>query len=194
MIKSILKNIAYLYYPKGISNIEQKEIYQKSLEFKRLLSITNNFSKENEYTISYNLLLSEFKKHEKLKDIKDVSLLHWQDRALSFEIDFLLDNKLNKLCLNISLLIPYYVVILLENEIELNPYKWVTLPKRNRILEATEYKDLLNLISSIVEDTIKYNKFPEDLVNTILPDLSFNDIRIGNFTFYNAFFLDDNKL
>ena len=194
MIKTILKNIAYLYYPKGLSSIEQREVYKNSIEYNRLLDITNNFSKEDDYIFSYNLLLSELKKHDELKNIRDVSLFHWQDRAVSFEIDYVVENRLNKLCLNISLLVPFYVVFLLENEIQLDPYKWITLPKRNKELELTKYDNSIKLISNIVEGTINYNKFPDELANIILPDLSFNDIRFGDFTLYNAFFLDENKL
>lgn len=194
MIKSILIDIAYLYYPKGISSIEQREEYLNSTEFKRLANLLNTFIKNEEYLLCYNILLSQLKKNEMLFNIRDVSLIDWQDRSLTFEIDIVNGNKLNKININISLLIPFYIITLLEIDIELEPYKWISLPKRSKILEESMYKDVLNFISSTIESTLKFYKFPEEIADIIIPDLSFNDIRIGDFTLYNAFFLDDNKL
>lgn len=194
MIKSILENIVYTYYPKGISNIDERDKYLKSLEFSRLFAITDNFHENRNNIDNYTALISEFKKYNWIKKIQDVSLLHWQDRALTFEIEYLENNKLIKLCVNISLLIPYYVIYVLENEIQIDPYKWITLPKRNKKLETTKYSEHIALISLIIKNITKFNLFPEDLANVILPDLSFKDIRMGDFTFFNAFFLDDNKL
>lgn len=193
MIKTILKNIAYTYYPKEISNTDERDKYLKSIEFSRLFAITNNFHKNKNINANYIELMSEFKKYDFTNEIQDVSLLHWQDRALTFEVEYVEDTKLIKLCVNISLLIPYYIVYILENEIQMNPYKWITLPKRNKKLEITKYSEHITLISSIVEKITRFNLFPDDLTNVILPDLSFKDIRMGDFTFFNAFFLDENK-
>lgn len=193
MIKTIFKNIAYTYYPKEISNTDERDRYLKSIEFCRLFEITNYFYKNKDINANYIALMSEFKKHDFTKEIQDVSLLHWQDRALTFEVEFIENNKLIKICINISILIPYYVIYVLENEIQVNPYKWITLPKRNKKIEITKYSEHISLISSIVENITGFNLFPENLTDEILPDLSFKDIKMGNFTFFNAFFLDENK-
>ena len=194
MIELILKNIAYLYYPKGVCNIEQKDIYQNSVEYNRLLFLCDNFLKHKDCTFDYNILLKEFKKNSKLENIRDVTLAHWQDRAISLEVDYIIDDKLNKLCINLSMIIPFFNIYVLENQIELNPYKWITLPQRNKNLEENQYKDLIKKTSTLIESTIGFRKFPENLSSLVIPDLSFNDIRFGNFTFYNAFFLNENKL
>ena len=194
MIESILKNIAYLYYPKEVCNIEQKDIYQSSVEYNRLLCLCNNFLNFKDCILDYNNLLKEFKKNSKLENMRDVTLAHWQDRAISFEVDYIVGDKLNKFCINISLILPYYNIFVLENQIELNPYKWITLPVRNKNLEEKQYSDLIKITSSMIEKTTAFSKFPEKLSNFIISDLSFNDIRFGSFTLYNAFFLDENKL
>lgn len=191
MLVNILKNIAYLYYPKGISNIDENERYLYSDEFRRLVFMLNTFYSNNN---DYHLLLEKLKAYDIIDKIQDLTSLSF-DRCLTFEIDYLKgDNKLIKISINISILIPYYMVYVEENQIELNPYKWITLPKRNITLENTEYKEHLNLISSIVEETIKFHKFPEDIALKIIPDISYQDVRMGDFTFFNAFFRGDNKL
>lgn len=194
MVRSMLNKIAYKYYPKGVCSISEKEKYINSKEYKLLFSKIDEFHKNETSINMYNLLISEFNKSSIIENIHDVSVLNWQDRCLSFELEIVVGKKLIKICLNISLLIPYYLVYVLENDIELKPYKWLTLPKRNKELEASKYKEHLQIISSIVEKITFFNKFPEDLINISLPDLSFQDIRIGNFTYYNAFFLNENKL
>ncbi len=188
MIKTILKNIAYTYYPKGIDNIEENEKYIYSEEFKRLLFVKSTFYQMEDNSKQIKLLIDKFLKNNLTNKIQDMTSFDF-DRCLSFEIEIVEgDNKLIKICLNISLLIPYYIVYILENEIQLNPYKWITLPKRIKEKEINQYKEHLETISSIVEEITMFNKFPEDIANTIIPDLAFQDIRMGSFTFFNAFF------
>lgn len=193
MLEEIFKNIAYLYYPIGISNISNFEDYNNSVEFNRLLKITTDFPQSNIFKKQYLELVSELKEHEELKNINDNSLFHWQDRSISLEVDYVVGEKLNKLCINISLLIPFYCIYVLENEIELNPYKWKTLPERNKELEANQYKEIIYLVSEIIEKNIKFCRFPEEIANSIIPDIGFKDVQIGEFTYFNAFFLDENK-
>lgn len=191
MIKTIFKNIAYLYYPKGISNIENRENYLSSNEYTRLTNVIANFYNNTDN----NILMSKLKIHPLLNSMKDVTLLEWQDRALSFEMEVVKNrNKLIKICLNISLIIPYYIIYVLENEIKTNPYKWVTIPKRSEKLELTDYNEHLKLISRIVEEETKFSAFPKNISNVVLPDICFNDLKMGEFTFFNAFFVDKNYI
>lgn len=191
MIIKILKDIAYTYFPKGICNIEQREIYLKSIEYQRLRTITSNFFNNDELKVCHDALFFEFSKHPLLSNIQDISLLHWDDRCLTFEIEIIEKNILSKIHLNISLLIPFYIIYILENKIQLEPYQWLTLPQLSSTKEMM-YKEHIYSMSNIVEDITKYRPFPKELVNIIIPDLCFKDIRFGNFTLYNAFFLDNN--
>jgi len=194
MIETILKNIAYTYYPKEIDAMTEKEDYVMTVEFNRLLDTINDIQKNEGFQKSYDSLIIGFNSHNSVKNIKDVSVLDWLDRCISFELDIVQGNELIKICLNISLIVPYYIVYLLKNDIEVNPYKWLTLPKRDRELEASEYGELITQISSIVEKNTHYNKFPESIGKIILPDISFGEVVFGDFSLYNAFFLDENKL
>lgn len=194
MIEEVLKKIAYNYYPKGICAINDKDNYLKSYQYRNLSQTLEDFTINDIHQNSYSTLLNEFKKHNLINEIEDVSLSSWQDRCLSFELDIVDGNELIKICLNISLIIPYYVVYLLKNEITTNPYKWITIPTRNKEAELTEYREIIEVIKSIVEETIRFNKFPEDIAKNIIPDINFNDINLGAFNYYNAFFLDENKL
>lgn len=74
-----------------------------------------------------------------------------------------------------------------ENEIELNPYKWLTLPKRNLNIEKEKYKEIINLVSTIVEKTINFQRFPDELALKVIPDLFFQDVKIGEFNFLMLF-------
>ncbi len=193
MIENQLKNIAYLFYPKDICNINEKEKYIFSDEFKRLSFVLNSFYLINSNLIPKDKLMSCFQLNSLTKEIQDKSILNI-DRCLTFEIEIIEnDNKLVKICLYVSLIVPYYSVYVLENEISLTPYKWLTIPKRNKILEKNKYDAYIQIISSIVEEVTMFNKFPEQLGKIILPEISYQDITKGNFTLFNAFFNDEDK-
>jgi len=194
MIENLLKNIAYLYYPKGICSINEREEYNSSEEFQRLISITNTFYQNDDNKTNYDLLFNELKKQDLIKNIQDNTTFHF-DRCITFELDIVEgEEKLIKICLNISLLVPYYALYILENDITLNPYKWVTIPKRNQTKETNEYKEHLETIALVVEKITTFNKFPEKLANVVLPNLTYQSISKGSFTLFNAFFGDENKL
>ena len=193
MLEEILKNIAYSYYPKGKCAITEKEYYVASIEYKNLSDTLSDLQTNSNFEKTYNLLVSEFKKNEKINNIKDVSLLDWQDRCLSFELDIFDGDRLIKICLNISLLIPYYAIYALNNKIQEEPYRWITAPQRDNLSES-EVNEEINLISLITKRITKFCLFPEYLAKTVIQDLSFGEVELGNFTFYNAFFLDINRL
>lgn len=189
MLKEELINIAYKYYPKGICNIEERAKYLSSIEYKNLYNTINSPTID----IERKNILKELKNNTLLKNSKDQTLLSF-DRCLTFEIEIVESNDtLIKICLNISTLDPYYIIYVLENEIILNPYRWKTLPKRNIKKEKTTYKKEIEAITEIIEKKM-FKKFPEKFAKIIISDLSFQDARIGNFTIYNAYFHDDNKL
>ena len=191
MEEIILKNIAYNYYPKNICNIKNLQEYSSSIEFKRLINIVNSFN--DDFMLNdFKILFSELKKEELFKNIKDNSSFN-SDRCLTLNIEFLENNdRLINININISLLIPYYFIYIVENQIKLNPYKWITIPKRNKLLEKEKYNNQINTISKLIEKMLNFRKFPENLLSIIIKDLSFQDNSFGNFTFFNAFFHDNN--
>jgi hypothetical protein len=193
MIKSIFKNIAYSYYPKKIDNINDKVNYLNTSEYEKLSNVLNSFS-DYKNSSFYLKLIDEISSLNSFKNIQDVTLLNWEDRCISLEIEILEGNILYKICIHISFLIPYYVIYLLENEVETNPYKWKTIPKHNKKKEKTIFFDKIEALSRIVEKYTCYNRFKVSLSNHIIPDINFQDIEMGEFNFFNAFFLNENKL
>lgn len=193
MIEKILENLAYSFFPKGVCFITRREEYLNSLEFKKLDEITNFYYK-NANNYSYENLIFGFKSNNYLKAFKDVSMLNWHDRCFSFELDFNDGENLHLICLNISVLIPFYSIRVLENKINKKSFQWETNPVRNRKLETEKYKELVAQIEVIVENTLNYKKFPENILNIVIEDISFQDIKFGEFNFFNAFFLNDCKL
>lgn len=193
MIKNNLKNLAYLFYPKKIDNILDKENYLKSYEYKNLSNTLKEFTNylESEF---YTKIIDEIKSIDQLKNINDTTVFNWEDRCISLEIDLLQNSTLNKICIHISFLVPFYIIYVVENEIELNPYKWKTIPKHNVEKEQTIFLEDIRTLSFIIEKHTSYTKFPIHLVNEIIHDINFQDIEMGEFNFFNAFFLNQNKL
>jgi len=193
MLSIILKNIAYSYYPKGICNISNKEKYLNSLEYKKTEQLLSSFFDTEESKMTYDALLYELQRLTFVKEIKDATLLQWQDRCLSFEIEYLEGDKLTRICIHISLLIPYYLIYILDNAVAFEPYRWLSYPQRNIEKEKHEFAERISEISKVIESVTNFHPFNEELAEIVLPDLNFKDIRMGEFTLFNAFFLDDNN-
>ena len=191
MIKNNLKNLAYLFYPKNIDNMLDKEYYLKTYEFKNLSNTLNEFTNYLESDF-YTKIINEIKSIDQFKNITDTTVFNWEDRCISLEIDFLQNSTLNKICIHISFLIPFYIIYVLENEIELNPYKWKTIPTHNKEKENTIFLEKIKTLSLIIEKHTSFNKFPMHLINEIIHDINFQDIEMGEFNFFNAFFLNQN--
>lgn len=181
------KNRVYEYYPIGIDSIKQRDNYNNSIEFEKLLFALNQFYKVNEKKIS--LLNDEFSRHLLTKNIQDVSSLDF-DRCLTFDLDILDEptKVVFKIRLVISILIPYFFIYVLYSKVQLNPYKQLSLPVRDRELEMVKFAKEIDLISSIVKKVFEYDLFQEKYLKFVIPNLSHSDIREGEFTFFNAFF------
>lgn len=187
-----IKNIVYQYYPKGIDSFSCKEQYKNSNEYKRLTGKLKSSSSYKELS-SYKNLLERLQNNKAIYNFEDVSLLNWEDRCITLEINFIDDKVLNKICINISFLASYYTIYLLENEIELNPYKWKTIPKRNRDKEKTSFKNYIKMFSKIVEEEFMFTKMEDHLLAQVIEDISFQDISFGEFNLFNALFINENK-
>jgi hypothetical protein len=194
MIENIFKNIAYLYYPRGICNINENEKYLNSDEFKRLSIILNSFNIIDVNNKSIELIEKEFTQSNILSNFQNMTSFSF-DRSLSYVVEILESDKtLIKICVNISIIIPYYTIYVLENKIELNPYKWITMPTRVKEKEKTHYKQHIDEISSILKKVILYNPFPDELIDKVIDDIAFQDNKFGDFTFFNAFFQDGDNI
>ncbi len=194
MIEYIFKNIAYLYYPRRICSINENEKYLNSDEFKRLTVILNEFNSIDCNNKSIELIEKEFTQSNILSNFQNMTSFSF-DRSLNYVVEIIESDKtLIKICVNISIIIPYYTIYILENKIELNPYKWITIPSRVKEKEKTHYKKYIDEISSILNKVISYNSFPEELIDKVIDDIAFQDSKFGDFTFFNAFFQDGENI
>ncbi len=187
--EEILKDLVYTFYPKDICYEGDIQVYKRTPEFTKLSNIILN-----EFYLKDNicLFLNSLKKNIFFSEIKEYTSFSFANSFL-FILEFLEDkDKLIRINIEISILVPYYCVYMTENIINRNTYSWVTLPVRNKKIEA-KYIEEIGLVSRLVENIFNYKKFPEYLHYRVIDNISFSNIPFGKFTFYNAFFrYDDN--
>lgn len=185
MINNVLINLVYLFYPKNICSLTEEKEYLESKEHKRLLGIIKHF--ETNKSLCFDLEKT-FKKDSVIKNIRDMSLLDYKDRALTFQLTVVVEGELFTVTLYLSILIPYYLIMVQKNKIELIFSENEIVKMENEKTDTRNIKVLVEDISSFVETTMLYSKFPEQLCNKIIEDVSFEEIPLGRFTMFNAFF------
>jgi hypothetical protein len=193
MIEIILGNLVTNFYPKGICAMSDNSAYVNSFEFKNLIAKINTAFKLIEESKLNIQILNELKSNDALKDIEEVTL-ESSDRCISFKLSFFEGDILYQLYLNLSVIVPYYYIYVLKNNFESEPYRWINLPVRDKESEKIKFDSEIKLISSIIESKTMYNRFPDELIKTIIPDINYADVELGTFTYFNAFFLDDVNL
>ena len=185
----ILYDLVYSYYPKSISFRNEKELYASSPQFKlfqKRLNAQSHYFKSIE-----NLLFSTSKELNSEMIFRNSSRFSWFDRAYNFQYIKRANNFIQCICVNISVLIPYYTVYVVEVKLKTNSSEWTDKPTRNIKLEKFDYNQEVSLIGSKIEQELKLRAFPSKAFDLIIPDISFQDIEAGNFTLFNAYFLDE---
>ncbi|WP_289665009.1 hypothetical protein [Flavobacterium panacagri] len=187
MITEVLKNIAYLYYPKNICPWTQKEQYLETVEYKRLEALINLFDSDDNQKIR-NSIKEEFDKDLVLKDFQDFSRLDWQDRCYTFSLSIVEGGELCSITVHLSILVPYYVIytIIHKNQMIIQKSRIEELEKEN--VDPRKMKDLVLEIENVVEKKLLYSKFPKSILNNKFEDISFQDSYLGEFNMFNAFF------
>lgn len=187
MITEVLKNLAYLYYPKNICPWNQKELYLETVEYKRLEKVIGLFNDDENQKLR-NKIKTEFDKDLVLKDFQDFSRLDWQDRCYTFFLNIVEEGELCSITLHLSILVPYYVIdIIIHKEQMIVPRSKIEeLEKEN--IDSRKIKDLVLEIENIVEKKLLYSKFPKEILNDKFEDISFQDSYLGEFKMFNAFF------
>lgn len=187
MINEVLKNIAYLYYPKNICPWTQKEQYLETVEYKRLETLIEYFDSDTNQEIRKNIRL-EFDADPVLKDFEDFSRLDWQDRCYTFFLNVVENGELCSITLYLSILVPYYVIdiIIHKNQMIIPRSRIEELEKEN--VDSRKMKDLVLEVEDIVEKKLLYSKFPKSILNNKFEDISFQDSYLGEFKMFNAFF------
>ncbi|WP_299833789.1 hypothetical protein [uncultured Tenacibaculum sp.] len=177
-IKNQLLEVCYNYYPIDIDSIKDKKIYLDTNEYKRLISEINIHKvKNNEKFITELNSIAEKYSYE----LNDKTYFEWLDRCYTYELirkvnDYFILVKLYK-----SILKPLYFI---------EQFKIVELDN-NRV----EYMDI-----ELEEDIFFLEKlrffcerkgffeFDKKLKNFQVININFDDIEMGKFTFFNAFF------
>lgn len=190
--ENILQKIATMYYPSGISVVNDYERYCDSNEIKELDALI-----EEEFNSDFVIEFKEDFKNTIEKDLRfDLIDTTYEsvDKSLSFEININKENELHKICINISLLIPYYFTYCLKVDIDPSSSNWISLPVRDFDLEKKQYKENLESINEFLEKHLMFNRFDEALLKKIVPNISLGDLDINEVNFYEAFFKQDSYL
>ena len=189
-------DIAYKYFPKGIDNLAEHDRFINSPEIKNLSNHCMSFS-DREQKGNFDNFYERIESLDLSKNFHNATLFHWNDRAFNLQLAELKGDKHYSVCLNVSTVVPYYLTYVLETTLidtkndpdSLFDFK-ITTPFRNIEME-NHYDDLLQKMASVAEAFFDVKPFSQELIETIIPDLTFETIRPGKFTFFNAFFLDD---
>ncbi len=183
-----INSLLYQYYPRGINSIIDISSYENSDNYKLLKKKINE---RNNIDIQVESLIFKLKK---LKyDINDFSVFEWYDRC--YNLQFIIEKENNKkivFCIHISLLINYYNLSIIE--IISDPSHRVAdyFPKRSISEIKTGYEYLKRKMSIFIEEIIiGYKEFPKHTLHEIIKDVNFQDIPLGKFSFFNAFFLNN---
>ncbi|MCR4034009.1 MULTISPECIES: hypothetical protein [Flavobacterium] len=187
MITEVLKNLAYLYYPKNVCPWTQKELYLETVEYKRLKALIKYFDSDDSEEIRNNIK-AEFDKDPVLKDFQDFSRLDWEDRCYTFFLNVIEGGELCSITLYMSVLVPYYVIdiIIHKNQMVIPRSRIQELEKEN--FDSRKIKDLVLEVEDIVENKLFYSKFPRQILNDKFDDISFQDSYLGEFKMFNAFY------
>lgn len=187
MITEVLKELAYLYYPKNICPWTQKELYLETVEYKRLQLLIEHFDSDVNQKIRNNIV-TEFDKDSVFKDFQDFSRLDWEDRCYTFLLSVVEGGEMYTINLYLSILAPYYVinVTMLKGRMLFSQSKLDEIESKN--LDTRKVKDLVLEIENIVEKKFLYSKFPKEILGVKFEDISFQDSYLGEFTMFNAFF------
>ncbi|MDN3675299.1 hypothetical protein QWY99_19895 [Flavobacterium branchiarum] len=187
MINKVLINLVYLLYPRNICAYTEKDKYFITEEYKRLNQIVSDFDTEDVKVLRKSIL-EKFENDKTLKNFQDFSLFNQQDRCMTFNLSIIEDRELYTISLFVSVIVPYYVIKVQKNMIELFFSESAITDLENKNTETRELNELVLEIENIIEDKFLYGKFPHKLLNYVVDDISFQDSIFGHFTMFNAFF------
>lgn len=192
MIIKILENIAYGFYPKHVMYKNNTDFYKTTHEYKKLTEVLNsieknylNYTEEVLETIQKTALFHEFYK-------ADVTNLNLLDRCFNFQlVDFDYEkSKQYSICLNLSFLVPFYTIYVLEADVDFKQKKWTSYPSRNTDAEKLSYLPEITALRKIAEN-MNYYLLDEKIQVQKIHNINFQNIESGDFNFFNAFFLNE---
>jgi hypothetical protein len=187
MINEVLKNLIYIFYPKNISYEKEREKYFESQENIRLNQTLKAFQSDSKELYSKNIL-REFENDYTLKKFQDFTLFEYGDKCLTFNFSIIENRQLYTISLLISVIAPYYAIKCQKNIIELFFSESRIDELEGANLERRTLDEIISEIEFIVEKKLLYSKFPKELFNFVIEDVSFQEADFGSFKMFNAFF------
>ena len=187
-----LKKIVYSYYP-AENILAFTDSYYNTEEIKKLYRLSEYYKLNNNL---WNNLCLKIKELLPDLEVTDVSYNYdgWLTRSYGLTINLETSNIFQTIIdINVSYLIPYYTVSILRFK-KIDDSKWEHPPFIEYSLNDLEKNDLLDKVRKCVQETLKYKEFPVKLLFVIVPRVSFEAIKEGEFNFLNAFFINDYRI
>jgi hypothetical protein len=185
--------IAYRYYPKNISGVKNRTEYVDSKEYQELVKITtseNGLYRTSDLECVKNEI--EYSFNEKLLDHTVKSL---NDRCYNWQFKLntvYRTKKKDVMCINLSKIVPFFFIYVLEVEFCEKLKRLKYKPRRNLNLENGTYNNDIQKIEDILKTHITIlNPFPKDYLELLIPNISFEYMDLGKLSMFNAFFLNE---
>lgn len=179
--------IAHEYYPINIDCIAEKDSYVKSMQFKILLKKIQEHKKG--YPNDIIVLIEEFRALIKTTKFvfNDTTYFEWHDRCYTFEfVHRDLDDTTLILKFYKSIIAPFFFVEYFQTNVINNVNRYFKASKGD-----FHYPDFINGIYSIAKK-IGLKELDPELADKKVPDINFDDIPMGEFTYFNIFFNSQN--
>ncbi len=186
-----LLDVVNNFYPNSISFELEQQQYIRTSEYLRLKAIIDkNRNKLNESDRNLKNKIEDFFN----LSIENASVLEWYDRCLNWQMYFpekqCDDEKTYVLCLNLSLIHDLFYIYVLEVEYDKKMNRLKHMPRRNEDIETTVFKDKIDFLKRIIEDNTNRKQIPNEILDVVIPNISFQEIPFGKFTYFNAFFIN----
>ncbi|WP_411031666.1 hypothetical protein [Spongiimicrobium sp. 3-5] len=181
MIEKELILIAYDHYPRNVDSISDKDSYILSKQHRKLLDKIERHNKP--YSKNIVGLIEELKLlGAKEFDFNDATYFDWQDRCFTFEFIKNIGDKVLILKFYKSIIAPYFSIQYFQSKEVDNSNRYLMISK-----VEFDQADFVNGICKIANKH-ELKKLPLDLIRKKVPDINFDDIRMGKFTYFNVLF------
>ncbi|QEE50184.1 hypothetical protein FUA48_11530 [Flavobacterium alkalisoli] len=187
---------AYQYYPRNIDHFLDIELYMISPEFTKLINLCDLMDKKEEEGV-FKDFYDKIKSVNNPDNFRMIHRFHGNDRCHNLHFVERRGTIHHAFCLNVSIVVPYYTTYVIEWDIKeklqepADPFRMTSDYPKKALTVSKEDQEILYKMAKVAESNFGYKPFPEDLLNEMIPDINIETIKMGEFTFFNAFFLDD---
>ncbi len=181
-----LNELITTYFPLGNDDRYSEDYYQTP-EIKRLEQ-QSLYCRENQKR--WDLVKSKLGKNISNRVFHDVSFKYDNFLTRCYSLVSYLgikDNIEEVLDFNISFIAPFYTIGILQFNV-LEKHLWQHPPTVSFDFAKYGLTQEIDLIRLATEDIFKIEEFPQEKLNEIIPHISFENLKDGEFTYFNAFF------